>query len=111
MKVINYEKTNGSFKVKYLDDDQVVSGTINIDKDSLNLNALTTKLIIDNSVGDKVKITNDQVFEIVEKNIIIEYDVLINRINNNKDKVNDEWIKKEMLDIFYEIDKEDEYEN
>lgn len=53
----------------------MVSGTINIDKDSLNLNALTTKLIIDNSVGDKVKITNDQVFEIVEKNIIIEYDV------------------------------------
>ena len=39
------------------------------------------------------------------------YNVLINRINNNKDKVNDEWIKKEMLDIFYEIDKEDEYEN
>lgn len=35
MKVINYEKTNGSFKVKYLDDDQVVYGTINIDKDSL----------------------------------------------------------------------------
>ena len=39
------------------------------------------------------------------------YNVLINRINNNKVKVNDEWIKKEMLDIFYEIDKEDEYEN
>ena len=39
------------------------------------------------------------------------YNVLINRINNNKYKVNDEWIKKEMLDIFYEIDKEDEYEN
>ena len=39
------------------------------------------------------------------------YNVLINRINNNKDKVNDEWIKKEMLDIFYEIDKEDEYQN
>ena len=39
------------------------------------------------------------------------YNVLINRINNNKDKVNDEWIIKEMLDIFYEIDKEDEYEN
>ena len=35
MKVINYEKTNGSFKVKYLDDNQVISGTINIDKDSL----------------------------------------------------------------------------
>lgn len=39
------------------------------------------------------------------------YNVLINRISNNKDKVNDEWIKKEMLDIFHEIDKEDEYEN
>lgn len=39
------------------------------------------------------------------------YNVLINRINNNKVKVNDEWIKKEMLDIFHEIDKEDEYEN
>ena len=39
------------------------------------------------------------------------YNVLINRINNNKDKVNDEWIIKEMLDIFYEIDKEDDYEN
>lgn len=38
------------------------------------------------------------------------YNVLINRINNNKDKVNDEWIKKEMLDIFHEIDKDDEYE-
>lgn len=35
MKVINYEKANGSFKVKYLDDVQVISGTINIDKDSL----------------------------------------------------------------------------
>lgn len=30
MKVINYEKTNGSFKVKYLGDNQVVSGTIKI---------------------------------------------------------------------------------
>ena len=39
------------------------------------------------------------------------YNVLINRINSNKDKVNDEWIKKEMLDIFHEIDKDDEYEN
>ena len=36
------------------------------------------------------------------------YNVLINRINNNKDKVNDEWIKKEMVDIFHEIDKSEE---
>ena len=36
------------------------------------------------------------------------YNVLINRINNNKDKVNDEWIKKEVVDIFHEIDKSEE---
>ena len=27
-----------------------------------------------------------------------------------KDKVNDEWIKKEMLDIFHEIDRNEEEE-
>ena len=75
MKVINYEKTNGSFKIKYLDDNQIISGTINVDSNSLNLNALTTKLIIDNSVGDKVKIENDQIFESIEKKMIVEYDV------------------------------------
>ena len=74
MKIINYEKTKGSFKVKYLDDNQTVTGTINVDKDSLNINALITKLIIDNSVGDKVRISNEQVFEIVEKKMDIEYD-------------------------------------
>lgn len=31
------------------------------------------------------------------------YNVLINRINNNKDKVNDEWIKKEVLKLIHEI--------
>ena len=37
MKVINYEKTNGSFKIKYLDDNQIISGKINVDSNSLNL--------------------------------------------------------------------------
>lgn len=36
------------------------------------------------------------------------YQVLINRINNNRDKVNDEWIIKESSDIFHEIDRFDE---
>lgn len=39
------------------------------------------------------------------------YNVLYNRINNQKDKMNEELFKKEVLDILHEIDKEDEYEN
>ncbi len=38
------------------------------------------------------------------------YNVLINRINNNKDKINDEWIKKEMMNIFHEIDRNEDDE-
>ncbi len=33
------------------------------------------------------------------------YKVINNRNNNNKDKENDESIKKEMIDIFHEIDR------
>ena len=33
------------------------------------------------------------------------YKVLINRIKNNLDKVDDAWIKKEVIDIFHEIDR------
>lgn len=39
------------------------------------------------------------------------YNVLYNRINNQKDKMNEELFKKEVLDILHEIDKDDEYEN
>lgn len=38
------------------------------------------------------------------------YNVLINRINNNKEKVNDNWIKKEVSEIFHEIDKNEDYD-
>jgi len=33
------------------------------------------------------------------------YKVLINRINNNRDKVNESWIKKQVIEIFHEIDR------
>jgi predicted transcriptional regulator len=36
------------------------------------------------------------------------YNVLINRINKNKDIVNDEWIKKEVSNIFHEIDRNED---
>jgi hypothetical protein len=36
------------------------------------------------------------------------YKVLINRIKNNKEKVNDNWIKQQALDIFHDIDRNDE---
>lgn len=39
------------------------------------------------------------------------YNVLINRINNNKEKVNDNWIKKEVSEIFHEIDKNEDYDD
>ena len=38
------------------------------------------------------------------------YSVLINRINNNKGEVNDEWVKKEVSEIFHEIDQNEESE-
>ena len=36
------------------------------------------------------------------------YKVLINRIKNNKEKVNDNWIKQQALEIFHDIDRNDE---
>ena len=36
------------------------------------------------------------------------YKVLYNRINNNRDKVNDDWLKKQAVEIFEEIDRNEE---
>lgn len=36
------------------------------------------------------------------------YKVLYNRINNNKDKMNDEFVKKEVVDILHEIDRNED---
>lgn len=71
MKVIDYEETRGSFKIEYLDDHEIISGTINIDTNSLNLNALITKQIINNKVNDVIEIKEKNVikFKILEKNI------------------------------------------
>ena len=75
MKVIDYEETKGTFKIEYLDDLEVVSGTINIDSNSLNLNALITKQIINNKVNDIIEIKEDNIikFKIIEKNMQLRY--------------------------------------
>jgi hypothetical protein len=36
------------------------------------------------------------------------YKVLYNRINNNKDKMNDDLLKKEVVDILHEIDRNED---
>ena len=49
MKSINYEKSLGSFIIKYLDDNEIVEGTINVDENSLKTDLC--KYIIDNEEG------------------------------------------------------------
>jgi 2,3-bisphosphoglycerate-independent phosphoglycerate mutase len=36
------------------------------------------------------------------------YKVLVNRIKNNKDQVNDNWVKQQALEIFHDIDRNEE---
>ncbi len=75
MKVIDYEKTKGYFEIQYLDDPEIIKGTINIDEFSMNNEAVVTKLIINNCVEDIVTIEdkNNLKFKIISKNIDIYY--------------------------------------
>ena len=38
MRTINYEKSSGSFVIKYIDDDEIVEGTINVNDNFLKMN-------------------------------------------------------------------------
>lgn len=49
MKTINYLKSSGSFIIKYLDDGEILHGTINIDEKSIKTNLIN--YIIDNDEG------------------------------------------------------------
>ncbi len=75
MKLIDYDETKGSFKIEYLDDHEIVSGTINMDKDSLSMNALITKQIINNKENDIIEIRDNNIirFKILEKKIELKY--------------------------------------
>ena len=39
---------------------------------------------------------------------MLYYKFLYNRINNNKDKMNDDLLKKEVVDILHEIDRNED---
>ena len=75
MKIIDYENTKGTFKIKYLDDNEIVDGSINIDDSSLNIDAVVAKLIINNSIGDIVLVEEEVPFkfQILEKNMTMNY--------------------------------------
>ena len=49
IKTIDYNLTKGSFTLKYLDDNEIVRGTINIDDNSIKTNL--ANYIIDNEEG------------------------------------------------------------
>ena len=50
MKTINYDKTNGTFKIHYLNDNETFEESINIDESSIKTDL--KKFIIDNEIED-----------------------------------------------------------
>lgn len=75
MKVIDYEKTNGYFKIEYLDDKEIVDGSINIDSKSMSLDAIIPKLVIDNCENDTIIVNakNNLLCKILSRDITIFY--------------------------------------
>ena len=93
MKTINYSKSRGSFVIKYLDDDLLYKGTINVDDDSLKTDL--ARYIIDTeentvfSYKTHTRVSNNEHVEnilLVKKNINIVFDEVSEdtyfRINN-----------------------------
>ena len=79
MKSINYEKSSGNFIIKYLDDNEIVEGTINVDENSLKTDLC--KYIIDNEENSiflyKTRIGNNiyiQDILLLKKDINIIFD-------------------------------------
>ena len=75
MKVIDYENSAGYFKIQYFEDNEIVSGSINIDNTSVSNDAVVTKLIVNNSAGDIITIEDKDNFQfkIIEKSINLVY--------------------------------------
>lgn len=79
MKTINYDKTRGTFKIQYLDDNEIFEGTINVDDSSIKTDL--KKYIIDNEEGTtfiyktfKGNICNEVEIKLIKKEINIEYE-------------------------------------
>ena len=83
MKTIDYERSKGSFTIKYLEDGETQSRTINIDDKSLQ-NKKLVKYIIDNDEGSTFTFKADDKYSpvdilLVKKNI----DIVFEEINEN----------------------------
>lgn len=77
MQTINYNKTKGSFIIKFVDDDEIIERTINMDENSINVNTPLARVVIDNNEGDVVEFTVDGYknrIEILKKEIEIVYE-------------------------------------
>ena len=83
VRVIDYNKTNGYFTLKYLDDDEIFTGSINVDNHSLNNDTGIVKLIIDNDKG-AVLPTKERCI-LLDKNI----NVIFNNIKDNYELSNE----------------------
>lgn len=84
VQTIDYEKTKGTFKIEYLEDNDIFEGTINIDSNSLKTDL--KKYIIDNEIGDVfsyvTKIGNkesNEEIKILDKDI----EVVFNEVNED----------------------------
>ena len=84
MKTINYSKSHGSFTIKYLEDNELYEGTINVDDNSIKTDL--AKYIIDN-----------------EENSVFSYRT---HIGNNENVVEILLIKKDIEIVFDEVNED-----
>lgn len=104
MKVIDYEKTKGTFILGYLEDKYIYEGTINIDENSISKELEIFKKIIEYEEGEIFTLNGSEI-KILSKNIDIAYREMIeNKSNNhfNKDRfMNLKYAKKLSDDLIY----------
>ena len=83
MKPIDYDRSKGSFTIKYLEDGEIYSGTINIDDKSLKTEKLV-KYIIDNEEGSTFTFKANDKSQ--SENILLvkkDIDIVFEEINEN----------------------------
>lgn len=116
MKKINYDETFGSFIIKYLDDNELLEGTINMNDKSINNKDLIKAIICneENTAFSYKSVRNgityyEEIF-IVEKNITIVYDEIreeknlkniFNYVGDNSEFINIKDVKNLCFDKIY----------
>ncbi len=92
MQEIDYEKTKCYFKIKYIDDNEIVEGTINIDSNSIKNDAIISKMIIDSDINSILK--TDEKCILLYKDVIPVYKEAKNKINNNYNRKTSPYFSK-----------------